>query len=210
YLIRHAQSRNNSLPEEQRCEDPPITELGTQQVAHLAKWIHKLHLSQIFVSPFLRTLQTAAPLAEATGLAPRVRVELHEKGGCYSGYDGVGKQGASGMSGDQIRELFPQFELDEPINGAGWWAGKPYETVGQARRRADLLLQRAVAEFADSDERIAYVMHADIKLLCLELVAPQFIVPRNTSVTSLQVSSGGCRLVEYNQVGHLPLDLHSS
>ena len=31
YLIRHAQSQNNALPEEQRVEDPGLTELGNQQ-----------------------------------------------------------------------------------------------------------------------------------------------------------------------------------
>ena len=59
YLIRHAQSLNNALPEEQRVEDPGLTELGLQQADCLGKWIGTLALTKVITSPFRRALETA-------------------------------------------------------------------------------------------------------------------------------------------------------
>ena len=77
--------------------------------------------------------------------------------------------------------------------------------VGQARLRAQTLLERTRAEFGDSQERVAYVMHADIKLLLIQ----QFHVdplefPANTSVTRVRISRERTQLEYYNFVEHLP------
>ena len=85
YLIRHAQSLNNALSSQDRVEDPPLTEIGQRQCDHLAKWIPSLKLTRLVTSPFLRTLQTADHIGRSVRLAPEVRIELHEQGGCVSG-----------------------------------------------------------------------------------------------------------------------------
>lgn len=70
YLVRHAQSTNNAQPESQRIPDPPLTDLGEQQAQALALAIDQLSPDHLFSSPFLRTLQTTAPVAQALG-SPR-------------------------------------------------------------------------------------------------------------------------------------------
>ena len=119
YLIRHAESQNNALPESQRVEDPGITELGYRQARHLAERVSGLGLTKLFTSPFLRTLQTTSPIYEATRLTPNVRVALHEEGGCYSGYTPENMAGRPGMGRSDIEREFPGFIVSAGIGGWG-------------------------------------------------------------------------------------------
>jgi 2,3-bisphosphoglycerate-dependent phosphoglycerate mutase len=211
YLIRHAQSQNNAKPEEQRVEDPSLTQLGVQQAAHLAEWMAAQRLTRIITSPFRRTLETAEPLRAATGLRPEVRIALHEQGGCYRGHLPASRIGRPGMTRSEIEQYFPGFDVAADIDGDGWWGGKAYETVEQASRRAARLLEATCAEFARTEHRVAYVMHADVKLLLLSHVHQQPLdVPRNTAVSLLEISPHGSRLIEYNRIDHLPPNLVTS
>lgn len=208
YLIRHAQSQNNALPEHQRVEDPGITGLGRRQAARLAERVGTLKLTRLVTSPFRRTLETTRPIYETTSLKPEVRVDLHEQGGCYGGHTVDNIHGRPGMNRAQIEQEFPGYAVSADIDGIGWWASKPYESYQEAKRRAGRLLQHAVDEFGDTDERVAFVMHADIKLLFLQHFHSEPLdCPWNASVTMLQITPGKCQLVDYNCIRHLPDDL---
>jgi|CXWL01.1.fsa_nt_gi 2,3-bisphosphoglycerate-dependent phosphoglycerate mutase len=210
YLIRHAQSQNNALPEEERVEDPGLTELGRQQAEHLGDWIPALKLTRLITSPFRRTLMTAEPIRRATSLIPEVRIDLHEQGGCYSGHDFSAKVGRPGMTRREIEAEFAGFQVADDIDGAGWWQSKPYETWEAARIRAARLLEWTRREFAHTDERVAFVMHADIKRLFLaQLHADPLDVPCNTSVTEIEFTANSHHLRIFNQYSHLPNDLVS-
>ena len=205
YLIRHAQSQNNALPESQRVEDPGITELGHQQSRHLAKRVGELGLTKLFTSPFRRTLQTTSPIFEATKLTPNVRVALHEQGGCYIGHTPENMAGRPGMSRLEIEREFPGYAVSADIDDQGWWTSELYESQESARHRATGLFQRTLDEFSGTDERVAFVMHADIELLFLQQFHSEWLdVPSNTSVTTIQITAGDCRLEDYNCVRHLP------
>jgi 2,3-bisphosphoglycerate-dependent phosphoglycerate mutase len=208
YLIRHAESQNNALPESQRVEDPGITELGYRQARHLAERVGGLGLTKLFTSPFLRTLQTTSPIYEATRLTPNVRVALHEEGGCYSGYTPENMAGRPGMGRSDIEREFPGFIVSAELGDGGWWTSALHESHELAGRRAAQLFQRTVDEFSDTDEHVAFVMHADIKMLFLQQFHSEPLdLPSNTSITAIQLSAGDCRLVDYNCVRHLPDDL---
>lgn len=208
FLIRHAQSANNAKPEEQRVPDPAITEIGEQQAAHLAARVATLNLTRLITSPFLRTLQTTEPVRKATGLVPEVRIQLHEQGGCYSGHLPSTKVGRPGLNRAEIEQQFPGFEIEPSLDGEGWWRSQPYETYEQARSRARTLVERTQAEFADTSERVAYIMHADIKMLVVDQIHDKSPgVPYNTSITHVSVTSGRMQLREYGQVDHLPESL---
>ncbi|MBI2480542.1 MAG: histidine phosphatase family protein [Planctomycetia bacterium] len=205
YLIRHAQSQNNALPEEERIEDPGLTELGRQQAEHLAKWIPLLRLTRLITSPFRRTLMTTEPIRRVTALIPEVRIDLHEQGGCYAGHDLSSKVGRPGMTRREIEAEFSGYRVADNIDGAGWWQSKPYETWEAARIRAARLLEETCREFAHTDERVAFVMHADIKRLFLShLHADPLDVPCNTSVTEIEFTTNSQRLRAFNQINHLP------
>ena len=211
YLIRHAQSQNNALPEKDRVEDPPLTDVGHRQCAHLAKWIPSLRLTRLVTSPFLRTLQTADHISRSVSLTPEVRVELHEQGGCVSGHTRDVLVGRPGMTRSEILSQYPEFNIASNIDGNGWWGNKPYESEDVARLRASWLLAETVEQFAGSQARVAYVMHADIKrLLLAQICTERLELPWNASVTKVLIRREGCRLEAYNRVDHLPHNLVTS
>ena len=206
YLIRHAQSLNNSLPEALRVEDPGLTELGHQQARYLAEWIPSLRLTRLITSPFLRALETTERIHESTSLTPEVRIALHERGGCYSGHTPENIIGRPGMSRAEIERRFPGFDVAADIGGQGWWRGMPYESQEQARQRAARLLAQTTQEFGDTEERVAYVMHADIKVLFLAHFhsEPLAAGPHNASVTTIEVTNTTAQVTDYNRIQHLP------
>ncbi|QFT93838.1 hypothetical protein FIU86_13390 [Roseovarius sp. THAF9] len=63
YLIRHAQSAFNAVYDPKLPDpmifDAPITELGEVQALKVKALVNHLNLSNVIVSPFTRTLQTA-------------------------------------------------------------------------------------------------------------------------------------------------------
>lgn len=204
YLIRHAQSQNNALPEHQRVADPGLTELGHEQAARLAERVRGLRLTRIISSPFRRALQTAEHLRRATGLVPEVRIALHETGGCMDGVIPATMVGQPGLSRKEILAEFPDYQIEARIDGEGWWRSQPYETNYQARRRAAQLLTDTRAEFAQSRERVAYVMHGDFQLLFIRRFhSIPLVLALNSSITHVQVSPEQTELIDFNSVAHL-------
>ena len=97
YLIRHAESVNNSVPTYQRQEDPPITNVGRLQAQCLGNWIKTLSFDVLITSPFLRTLQTTQAVLDAKKTDVHVWNNVFERGGCYSGYSEETVQAESGL-----------------------------------------------------------------------------------------------------------------
>ncbi len=208
YLIRHAQSQNNARHDAIRSADPPLTDLGREQATCLAEWLPSVNLTRLVTSPFLRTLETTHRIQAATGLTPEVRIQLHEQGGCYSGHISSARIGQPGMTRKEIEQQFPGFKVEAELDGEGWWRRKRYETRDQAKQRAGELLQRTRDEFASTSERVAFMMHADIKVLLLEhFHSDPLDVPCNASVTRVLITPQEIRLEEYNRIDHLPRSL---
>jgi 2,3-bisphosphoglycerate-dependent phosphoglycerate mutase len=204
YLVRHAQSRNNAQPTELRVEDPALTDLGHEQARRLAERVTRLGLTKLFTSPFRRALQTAEHVRLATGLVPEVRIDLHEKGGCVSGVAPPLLVGRPGMTRDEILDEFPGYYVEANIDGEGWWRSQPYESPQQAHQRAARLLARTRAEFAASDQRVAYVTHGDFELLFLGGFHPlPLAMVCNASLTGVHMTPDTIQLVDFNSMEHL-------
>jgi len=62
FLVRHAE-KDTSPP-----EDPPLLEAGTLRSQELARMLAKAGIKAIYTSQFLRTKQTAEPLAKQLGI----------------------------------------------------------------------------------------------------------------------------------------------
>ena len=229
-LIRHAQSANNALPAEQRVCDPPLTELGERQAELLADHLASRRVDFLYCSGFLRSLQTAAPLALRIGLRPYVHSLLFEFKGCYSGHLEGQLRPESGLGRGQINERFGPWEIDPDISEHGWHHNRSIETDLELGERAAAVAQWMVGRTervaaADAavgvDDQVlvhAAVIHADFKVrLLLELFAEEahhhaaFLdrEPLNTSITTLRYDRGGWHLISYNQVPHLPEGLRS-
>lgn len=76
-LIRHAQPA--WVSEGTARNNPPLTELGREQAALVAKRASRWDgVTQLLVSPLLRARETAAPVAAALGLEPTVQPWMEE------------------------------------------------------------------------------------------------------------------------------------
>lgn len=216
-LIRHAQSANNALPESQRVPDPGLTELGHQQARRLADGIRRFPVSQLFCSPFRRSLDTTRPCSEALKLTPTVHSDIYEQGGCYSGHIPGQLRGAPGMNRAELQTNYPGWEICETIGYKGWNHGREYETEHQAHLRAERvayrLTNRWLPEFPG--EMAALVVHADFKrILLIALLGTHrwddhWQPIYNTSITYLQRVGNQWQLVEWNSVLHLAPELIS-
>jgi broad specificity phosphatase PhoE len=230
YLIRHAQSTNNALTnQEDRGCDPPLTDLGRRQAELLAQHLatgtqrepstadghdrRGYGITQLYCSPMWRALQTAQPVGQALGLAPEVWIETHEQGGIYLDRgEAGGIVGHPGKTKAEILEEFPDYTLPEGITEQGWW-NQGYEDRACCIARA-IRVAQALYEQSDSDERIAIVSHAAFIGALLKAILNQlpghgiWYRQCNTAISRIDFSSDGRLHVRYlNRLDHLPPEL---
>lgn len=186
YIIRHGQSTNNALLENQhlRVPDPALTDIGKQQAERVAQYlatctdvdmlvrysvdaperaaVSTYPITHVYCSPMYRTLQTAQPIARAFGLQPEVWIDIHEQGGIFLEENGSVKA-YGGKTRSEILAEFANYALPDAITEAGWWVsqnGKESVELCHARamRVARRLKERA-AQPDSQDHHIALVSH---------------------------------------------------
>ncbi len=229
YIIRHAQSTNNALPDERyRVCDPPLTPLGWRQAEILAQHLATqadleprragqapgYPIQRLYCSAMLRALQTARPIAAALGLTPVVWTDIHECGGVYLDEPNGGRTGQPGLGRSAILADFPGYEVPATLADAGWYSGGFEEAEARlvrAQRVADDLYRQR-----ESDEVIALISHGDFikTLLRVLFQQPPDIASAsyhyNTAVSRLDLRADGYLDVHYlNRVEHLPPSLVS-
>lgn len=210
YFIRHAQSENNARPDHERIADPALTDVGHTQARHLGEWVPSLGLTKLISSPFLRTLLTAEQVQFTTRLPVEVRADWHEAGGCFSDYRPGHMKGEPGLRRSQIEQRFADFKTVGSIDETGWYKRPDRETYTEARERMARLAQQTQDEFGHTQERVGFVVHCDVKRFLIEAFHDDWIdTPINTSVTTIEFTPNSIRLVEFNQVDHLPAELHT-
>ncbi|HZS35980.1 MAG TPA: histidine phosphatase family protein [Polyangia bacterium] len=97
-LIRHGEVEEDAR---RRCYgrlDVKLSPLGHEQAARTAEWIAELPIAALWSSPLTRAVDSAAPLARATGLAPRLHDGLRE----------IDCGQLEGMTYPEIRERYPE------------------------------------------------------------------------------------------------------
>jgi 2,3-bisphosphoglycerate-dependent phosphoglycerate mutase len=186
YIIRHAQSSNNALPDERcRVHDPLLTGLGWRQAELLAQ--HLAHgvsrepghpmttpgtvgnspkglqaagygITRLFCSPMWRSLQTAQVVGPALGLTPEVWIDIHEQGGIWLDHsDGRGITGYPGITRRALRTAFPDYAIPEALTDEGWWRGA-HEESAACRARAERVAQ-TLCSWPPGKDRIAIITH---------------------------------------------------
>jgi 2,3-bisphosphoglycerate-dependent phosphoglycerate mutase len=172
YIIRHGQSTNNALEDnQQRSYDPELTELGKEQAAALATYLERTvetnharhtigqHINWLYCSPMCRALQTAAPISRALGIDPEIHTGIHEHGGIYLDHEN-GSVGYSGMTRSEMLARFPNYALPDHITEAGWWTGAKESYIACQSRAADFA--RQLHEWATGqhkDDTVAIITH---------------------------------------------------
>ena len=239
YLIRHGQSTNNVLEDAARRDDPgidkrervvdaPLTELGKEQARLLGCHVHEeidktdardrvsgnigYGFDRVYCSPMLRTLQTAQPIADATGLKPEVWTDIFEEGGIWLQRADEEPRNYPGMSSAEINNSFPSFQVSQSVTDQGWW-NRPRETRNECVQRVARVASHIRASMVDTDQRIALVSHGTF----LSFLIQQILFGRvngalhvrihNTGITRFDISSERVALCYENRLEHLPPNL---
>jgi broad specificity phosphatase PhoE len=240
FIIRHAQSANNLLGErlgydaymEQRNPEPPLTELGLRQAALLAEHCTSnshperkqeaersgYAFTHLYCSPMLRTLQTAWPLSQVTGLKPQVWIDLHEQGGIFQGnpHSERGVVSHPGLSCRELQERFPGYTMPAEVTEQGWWFGG-YEAMDGCHARAAKVAQTLRRWAGDmAAERVALICHGTFAealiraLLALPADHRTFYSHYNTAITRIDFLQDEYLILRYlNRIQHLPPELIS-
>lgn len=228
YLIRHGQSTNNALDDDSaRTFDPPLTRLGLQQAALLAKFVTSapsrdpwtnpatgfsrpedrqgLNLNYLYVSPMHRALQTAAPLADLLIVPPIVRLDVFENGGVYLEQEGVVIP-YPGKTRKRVMTDFPKYLLDDAHTDNGWYdttqGRESYaQCCGRAIKVAMELRERAQGE--DRESRIGIITHGtfmDVLIKAFLGMVPtrgMYFVHYNTAISRIDVTERDRVYVRY-------------
>ena len=180
FIIRHGQSGNNALANiRDRSVDPPLTDLGERQAEMLGEYVargenqelsrettgntkyelrHGLGITSLFTSPMYRSLQTVQPVSRASGLAPRIWVDIHEEGGMFLNHGGdEGLVGYPGRTRSEILAEFPDYVLPTSFDETGWW-NKDHEDPASLLVRATKVSEQ-LREMAKTEDRVAIITH---------------------------------------------------
>ena len=153
-LVRHGRTFANTDGIWHGSTDTPLSDYGAQQAGATASFLKETRPDAValYTSPLTRARKTAAPIAEALGLEPRVRDDLQE-------YD------LGAWEGKTYQELATEHRLFERMHREPDWQPGGGESARQVATRLGGAL-RAVAE-AHPGERAIAVSHGGALILAL-------------------------------------------
>jgi probable phosphoglycerate mutase len=192
-LIRHGQSAA-VVPGSTESEDPPLSELGTQQAAKLANRLATKQLDGVYASPLQRAVETARPLADARGLEIGLKPELREVGLGEWEYGGFRQRAAA------ADPAFLAFAAE------GRWDLIPGSEGDDGLRRRSV---EAVTSLVDlhAGGSIAVVCHSGfINAFLAEVLGIHrsvWVTIENTSITLVRAGAGRRMVVTVNDCHHL-------
>jgi probable phosphoglycerate mutase len=201
-LVRHGASaaavEGQPFPLLEGRSDPPLADAGHEQARRVAERLAGEVLDALYVSPLQRTGQTAAPLAELSGLQPRVLGELAEVG--LGAFEGGEYRIRLARRDPTILRVFEEERWDA-IPGA-----EPAEHFAARVHRA---IERIV-ELTGPDTTAVAVAHGGvIGEVCRQATGSRpfaFVHASNGSLTRLVVRPDGrWLLLTFNDLAHLPV-----
>ena len=99
FLIRHAdKAKGDYFSPRLRHDDQPISQFGRMQANKLKKYFSKIPLKSIYVSEYIRTEQTARPLARKLKIVPILDSRLNE----------IDIGLVDRLSDDELRDRYPE------------------------------------------------------------------------------------------------------
>jgi len=230
YIIRHGQSANNLLWEQTgqdqgRVEDPELTENGRQQAKTVAQFLAQHQQSQatgqgiddftithLYSSLMVRSMDTANTIAGAIGLRPKVWADFHETGGIWLKDEETGEPiGQPGNNRAFFADRYPNFELPDDLDEAGWW-NRPFEGLEGFAARAKTAIKALHERHGGTDDRVAIVSHGGfynclmLTLLNLPITEPPpiWFTLNNTGITRVDFFEERVRIAYTNRVDFLP------
>ena len=199
-VIRHGESapavEGQPFPLADGHADPPLAPEGEEQALRVADRLVASgeRIAAIYVTSLQRTHQTAAPLAERLGLAPRVEADLREV--FLGDWEG----------GELRRKVIDGHPIAKAMFEQGRWELIPNaETEEQLRSRVRAGIERIVA--AHPDELVVVVVHGGVIGTIMNLATGaagfSFTGADNASISHLVVTSDRWIVRAYNDTSHL-------
>ena len=184
YFIRHGQSENNALYDEEeydwgnRRSDPKLTDIGYQQAGLAADFFARASanppinrkgfqnraengLTHLYCSLMERAVQTGTVLSQRLSLPLLGVPDLHEVGGIYFEelIEGVSSiRVEHGLTPRYLRDNYPNLSLLEPIPEQGWWPGGREERAARIPR-AVRMLDLLFARHGNTEDRVGVITH---------------------------------------------------
>lgn len=202
YLVRHGESAPLRDGEPQPLVgghgDPPLDPVGHDQAVLVADRMARLPLAGIYVTSLQRTAQTAAPLAERTGITPVVEPDLRE---VFLG------EWEGGIYRVRAAENHPDWQRVQ--------SEQSWDVIPGAEKQADLAVRvgAAIAKIAANhpNERVAVFAHGGVIGMLAALATGgrmfAFAASDNGSISQLIVQGDTWRLRRFNDTFHLGSDL---
>jgi len=176
--------------------DPPLAPEGEEQAQKVAAWLANESISSLFVTPLRRTAQTAAPMAERTGLVPQVVPELRE---IFLGEWEGGEFRIRVAQGDPLSIRLFEEERWDVIPGA--------ESLESFGARIASGLERVADEIGSGNTGAAILHGGVITEICHQVAQSRpfaFLQVDNTSITRVVRRPDGRWLLRYfNETAHL-------
>lgn len=199
-LIRHGQSLGNAERRFGGHSPTPLSELGRAQAEATARALTFERVSAIYSSDLLRAVETAAPLARATGLEVNQTDAFRERN--VGRMEGLTFEEAAERHPDEYAALLRR-DFDHVLLGG--------ESYRQLLDRASSELDRAIQNHRGGT--VALFSHTGtICILALHLMGaldspslrPVWIASRNCGVTRFEIQHGGLiRVTSINDTCHL-------
>ncbi len=190
-VIRHALPLR--VEQADGAADPGLSEAGVAQAEHMAQYLATERIDALFSSPMRRAVQTAAPLAEATGLAPTIVDDVAEWDRHASSYIPAEELKASGAE-NWIEQLNGDNMGDDAVADFHRRVIAALETIVEQHRG------QTVAVVCHGGVINAYIAH----VMGLPLTLPGALYPNYTSIHRFAAASSGERSVlALNETAHL-------
>src|SRR5215213_5977332 len=199
-LVRHGQSQGNAERRFGGHSPTPLSELGRRQAEATASALAAERVTAIYSSDLLRAVETAEPLARATGLEIRRTAALRERS--VGLMEGLTFEEAAAAHPEEYAALLRR-DFEHVLAGG--------ESYRQLLDRAAAQLDRAVEEHRGGT--LALFSHAGtICILALHLMGaldaphlkPVWLSTSNCGVTRFSIEHGGLiRLTAANDTRHL-------
>ncbi len=150
FIVRHGQTKWNLEKRAQYDKPVPLNKTGKTQASILAQNFKNVHLTHIYASPTVRTMQTARIIAKFHRLKVIAGISFIERnpGELVS------------LSETEIRQRIPDLEQQRVKNGIDWRPpGKGGETIRELQKRVNLAFKNLLKKH-NKDDVILLVTHA--------------------------------------------------
>ena len=234
YFIRHAQSTNNAVMDENEHDDyllirqsePDLTPLGEKQIRQAAEFLARpgsengfdpqnrqgFGLTHLYCSLMVRAVKTGQAISEQTGLPLVALPEVHETGGIFKVELVDGERrfiGTAGPGRGFFKTTFPDLVIPEDLPEEGWW-NKPKEPREKFVKRAKAVVDKIIEVHGGQDHRVGIVMHggifASIMTAIFDIQAEKYwFLMNNCGISRIDVREDGFFMLAYlNKVDYLP------